>query len=560
MSYSANDIFGPQAQPQPAAPVTTTAASIPTPQPGTYSAADIFGPQAGKPPATTMTPPANTPPVDKGYLSGLWDSTVGGLTTFGKQMYDYYANKAQTGPSKAGILTDAVAGPATLLVDAAKDPNHPIHQAVKAMIQSHVQTAQKAWGGQKQAYATVKQAIDAARRGDYASADSLATQADMLQTDAMGHGLATIIPVLGPAAAKVGEDFGAGRTGYAAGEATGLIGSVVAPELARTGVSKVLGKVAPRTTEIAGEAIPVRASQESGLANAAETVAPSKSLSEFDINKTQPGVRKAIGNIASEVGSKEISNQTLAVQATDIGERADQIRTQSQPVFKKLDDLTKDEDMTFSDWQKQESGAYRRGDYEAVQKAKAAQDQIIDKYKDQFAPTDLQNARANWRQASALDKVDKSLNTKSVIGPTPVEFRPKGTVTPDPGYINGKAFSKQIFALDNNGVFDDAGLTPEHVQSLKDLGTLLEKSANVHKVGQLARLTEMGGGGLTAVLHPTAAIVGAKAALPGYLAYRFLGRAMTDAAFADNVVNVLKAGEPVAPIVSAQGITRSDEQ
>jgi len=173
--------------------------------------------------STSTTPPANTPPVDKGYLSGLWDSTVGGLTTFGKQMYDYYANKAQTGPSKAGILTDAVAGPATLLVDAAKDPNHPIHQAVKAMIQSHVQTAQKAWASQKQAYATVKQAIDAARRGDYNSADSLATQADMLQTDAMGHGLATIIPVLGPAAAKVGEDFGAGRTGYAAGEATGLI-------------------------------------------------------------------------------------------------------------------------------------------------------------------------------------------------------------------------------------------------------------------------------------------------------------------------------------------------
>jgi hypothetical protein len=505
--------------------------------------------------STSTTPPANTPPVDKGYLSGLWDSTVGGLTTFGKQMYDYYANKAQTGPSKAGILTDAVAGPATLLVDAAKDPNHPIHQAVKAMIQSHVQTAQKAWASQKQAYATVKQAIDAARRGDYNSADSLATQADMLQTDAMGHGLATIIPVLGPAAAKVGEDFGAGRTGYAAGEATGLIGSVVAPELARTGVSKVLGKVAPRTTEIAGEAIPVRASQESGLANAAEKVAPSKPLSKFDIEQTQPAARRAVGNIASEMESKPISNQTLPSVAKDFGERADQIRTQSQPIFKKLDDLTKGEDMTFSDWQKQEKGAYRSGDIEKAKQAAAQQQQILDKYADQFDPTDLQNARANWAQASRLDRIDKALNTKSVIGPTPVELRPKGI---DPGYVNGKAFSKQVYALEQNGALAD--LTPEHIQSLKDLGTLLEKSANVHKVGQLARLTEMGGGGLTAVLHPTAAIVGAKAALPGYLAYRFLGRAMTDPAFADNVVNVLKAGEPVAPVVSAQGITRSDEQ
>jgi hypothetical protein len=371
----------------------------------------------------------------------------------------------------------------------------------------------------------------------------------------MGHGLATIIPVLGPAAAKVGEDFGAGRTGYAAGEATGLIGSVVAPELARTGVSKVLGKVAPRTTEIAGEAIPVRASQESGLANAAEKVAPSKPLSKFDIEQTQPAARRAVGNIASEMESKPISNQTLPSVAKDFGERADQIRTQSQPIFKKLDDLTKGEDMTFSDWQKQEKGAYRSGDIEKAKQAAAQQQQILDKYADQFDPTDLQNARANWAQASRLDRIDKALNTKSVIGPTPVELRPKGI---DPGYVNGKAFSKQVYALEQNGALAD--LTPEHIQSLKDLGTLLEKSANVHKVGQLARLTEMGGGGLTAVLHPTAAIVGAKAALPGYLAYRFLGRAMTDPAFADNVVNVLKAGEPVAPVVSAQGITRSDEQ
>jgi hypothetical protein len=182
-------------------------------------------------------------------------------------------------------------------------------------------------------------------------------------------------------------------------------------------------------------------------------------------------------------------------------------------------------------------------------------DDIITKYKDQFAATDLQNARANWAQASRLDRIDKALNTKSVIGPTPVEFRPKGI---DPGYVNGKAFSKQIYALEQNGALAD--LTPEHIQSLKDLGTLLEKSGNVHKFGQLAKLTELGGTGLTGVLHPTAAIAGAKAALPGYLMYRALGRVMTDPEAASTVVNLLKASEPVAPVVSAQSIEQSTAQ
>jgi hypothetical protein len=80
-----------------------------------------------------------------------------------------------------------------------------------------------------------------------------------------------------------------------------------------------------------------------------------------------------------------------------------------------------------------------------IPKAKDAQQEIIDRYKDEFAPADLQNARRLWGQSSALDKVDKALSTKSVLQPTPVELRPKGV--PDPQAINGKNFSKTIAGL-----------------------------------------------------------------------------------------------------------------
>lgn len=286
------------------------------------------------------------------------------------------------------------------------------------------------------------------------------------------------------------------------------------------------------------------------MADAAENIAPSSKLQEFNVNKTQPAAKRAIGNVASDVTSQVIGDQTLAQSAKDLGARADQIRAQSKPVFEKLDALTKNEDMTFSDWQKQERGSYRNGDIEAANKAKVAQQNILNKYADQFDPTDLQNARKNWGQSSALDEVHDALNTKSVVGPTPVKLRPQN----DPGYVNGKNFSSTIQALKRSGTLSAAGLSPEHIQSLEDLGTLLEKSANVHKFGQLAKLTEAGGVGLTAVLHPAAAVTCAKVALPAYLAQRALGRIMTNPETASTFVNILKSG--AVPAVVSQGYQR----
>lgn len=207
-------------------------------------------------------------------------------------------------------------------------------------------------------------------------------------------------------------------------------------------------------------------------------------------------------------------------------------------MFEKLDQLTADEKFTFSDLQQQERSAYRRGDYDAAKQAKFEQEKLLDKFKDRFDPKDLENARANWRQASALDDVHDALTSKSVLQPTPVELRPTGR--PDPGYINGKGFSKTILQLRNDGTLAQAELKPEHIQALEDLGTLLEKSGNVHK--------------LPAVYKALKAVAGVGSVGTGYAASALLGKVMTDADVAAQVVKALQSNKAPAAAANAYRI------
>jgi hypothetical protein len=250
---------------------------------------------------------------------------------------------------------------------------------------------------------------------------------------------------------------------------------------------EAIGALKPGVKEIAGETMPVR-SQESGTARAAENIVNSQRLQKFDVQQTQPAAKRAIGNVASDVTdtarSRALPNDSQAAisklqrimaagKVEDFNDAAKAIKAEASPVFRKLDDLTANEEMKFSDWQKSERSARSRGDFEAATKARSAQENLIQKYADHFNPDDLSNARANWRQASALEDIHTKLNTKGILQPTPEALRKTGV--PDPGVLNGKAFSKQILALRENGSLKAAGLTPEHIQSLEDIGTLMER-------------------------------------------------------------------------------------
>jgi hypothetical protein len=290
--------------------------------------------------------------------------------------------------------------------------------------------------------------------------------------------------------------------GADAGEAakTGVLTAGTSAALESAG--NVIGALKPSIKRVAGENIPVRASQESNLARTAENVADNRSLQKFDVEQTQLAAKRAIGNVASDVSNTARSRmlpdspqaaieklQSL-VAGKNVGNFADAakaVKAEAQPVFRALDDLSAGEEVRFSDWQKAERSSLRRGDYEAAAKARTAQQALLDKYSEYFDSGDLQKARAAWKQANALEDIHAKLNSRSVLEPTPESLRRINV--PDPGVINGRNFSKQILALRNNGALQAAGLSPEHAQILQDIGTLLERSAPAQsRFGDLVQL------------------------------------------------------------------------
>jgi hypothetical protein len=93
---------------------------------------------------------------------------------------------------------------------------------------------------------------------------------------------------------------------------------------------------------------------------------PPDTLAENDVHKLceAPEVNR---------GASYVPSPKSLPSAGSLQEAAAGLKQEADPVFKKLDDYTKHDDMKFSDWQKQESSANRRGDFEQAAKAKAAQ-------------------------------------------------------------------------------------------------------------------------------------------------------------------------------------------
>ena len=222
-----------------------------------------------------------------------------------------------------------------------------------------------------------------------------------------------------------------------------------------------------------------------------------------------------------------------------MGDAADKVRGYARPVFDKLDELTKDDPQTFSDLQKQERAALHKEDFEAVQKARDAQEAVLTRFADQFHPSDLKTARSLWRQGSALDEVNEAFHGKGITQPTPVKFRPSNA--PDPGYINGKNFAKQVQTFAYDGTFTKAGLSPTHIQALQDLGTLLEKSGGVQQADLIAKAAK--------ALKVAA---GSGTAFPGWAASAVLGKILTDPNAAATTLRMLQIASLVS---SATGIT-----
>lgn len=318
--------------------------------------------------------------------------------------------------------------------------------------------------------------------------------------------------------------------------------------------SEMVGKIAPGVKQIAGENIPVRASESSPVAGKAEYLAESGGLKKFDVEQTQPAARRAIGNIATEVRNKAVEGLPgEAEKVGNFGEAATSVKKQAQPVFDKLDELS---DGEFSKLQRQERSARAQKDFDKVDEIQNQQDALFEKYKGDIGG-DLDKAQAAWKKMRAMEKVHKAFQT--AVHPTPEELLRPGEK--DPGYINGKILRNKILKLNETGMLQKAGLSPQHVQSLQELGAALENGNNVRKLSSLMKFSLAGAGIGTAIIHPASAATVAATAGGELAGEKFMAKIMTDPKFASALVKGLRSGASVGTVSqSLRALLTSKEQ
>jgi hypothetical protein len=292
------------AQPQ---PQTTTVQTAAPAQPQQRN--DIFDHLA----SGQYNDQSNDDSQDAGFLHGLYQSTVEPVVDLAKKEYhatvdpilhpiDSYKRHADTQEQakqqiSAGKYSDAAH---TLLSSLEQDS--PVIGVIHGLINAHLEQGKKT-------YDSAKSALASFQKGNYAEAQRYLTEAE-------GHGLATIVPIVGPAAADAGEDIGSGKTGQGLGKATGIIGSILAPEMAAKGLGKV-GTAIENTKAVraAREAdVPLSAGQ-AVKAAVSENPTIQKIMADPAVSQSAD-LKAAAEKIGQDIGSKIPQNAS----PTEIGQ------------------------------------------------------------------------------------------------------------------------------------------------------------------------------------------------------------------------------------------------
>lgn len=349
------------------------------------------------------------------------------------------------------------------------DQNDPLSQMMTAQWDSSARAKQRM--------------IESAKKGDTlgviqhsAGVLPIASQVDAAMTayqnnptrQNLAHIVSAAIPAFVPELAK-GVSKVVRNAAPAAAEAAEA--GTTASESAKAPSSPAPGVLKPGYKNVAGVDVPVRA--DSPTANAVQSIADTGKLKEFEINKTQPAVRQAVGTIAADVADTTAPVAAPA-KADAFGLRAasEKVASRAKAGFQKLDELSGGE---FSKAQNEADLARSSLDFEgkkAYQAALDRQNAIFDKYADKFPESDLKQLKADWRQKSGLEELSTRFNRS--VGPTPADLTIPGK--PDLGYVNPVQFRNSIIDAIQNGEFEKAGFAPEHVQTIEDLGRILEKS------------------------------------------------------------------------------------
>jgi hypothetical protein len=382
------------------------------------------------------------------------------------------------------------------------------------------------------------------------------------------HAAQAALPPLAPAISAAREDIAKGKWAALAGDVSGALtnvaallwgakGEAVTPEEAAEAANIPTVKptvLRPTTAPVAGEAIPVRAGgttePSSWLTKTAEHIANQDDLQRFNVSKTQPGARTALGNIANDATDRTLGvlapdyyTSRVPTPVTTFSEGATRLQDAAQDVFKTLDKQPKIDGMSFSDAQRLERSGWRNADSDAIQKARTLQQQFMDQ--SGLPAKDLERAKGLWHRSMAFEDIDTKLTGPSVIKATDPKFLTAGQ--PDPGYIQPKALADTLVQLNNKGTFDEAGLSAIDRQNLQDLSTILRKAeVSGDRLNNILRFVVRKGVG-TAIGGVAGGPVGASLGFAGeltgeWLTGKTLARIMTNSEAVNALTSGLKAG------------------
>jgi hypothetical protein len=440
--------------------------------------------------------------------------------------------------------------PKQMLKDAAMDPEHPLAQIAKGLVDSHIETGKKA-------AASLNDTLDAVKNGNLQLAQENLSRAQ-------GYGLATVVPIVGPAAAKIGEDV-TENPEYAAGEATGLIGSVLAPGLVKKGVGRIAGKLSPTTATIAETEVPVP----SKAAATVGQVAGREGLQALS-EQTQAAGREAVGKIASKEATataRSVADELpgapkpTQVRVADFGEAADVSKAAAKPVYDRLNGLS---DGKFEELQNQYRDARKAlangNDVLEARKlmgeAQTGMQEIADAHPNEVSPDAFSKANEAYRRGIARENLNEAIQraTKGTPEDVPAVEMDNGEQLPQkPLETLGARIREQLKTLERNGDLSDAVSKP-HRDALFQLADALDYAAPT-KVNSLLRglwrLTKGGGVlGTIAAGHPGAAALLGAAAVGEFAADKVLSRVMADPKAAASLANGLRSGASNAVIVN----------
>lgn len=379
------------------------------------------------------------------------------------------------------------------------------------------------------------------------------------------HHIASMVPLLGPIAGDIMDHY---MQGDKSGAVSELLANIAGGKALEVAGGKIVKKVAPQVRQIAGQDVPVLASQTgSKTASGAEALtkatghAGEHQLTQFT-ERQAADLQKAVGNIAGksagETGAaldaatnplsmsleefnKLTDSKAALAKSGSFGEAANNIKAAAGDHFRMIDQAT---DGEFSTLKAQREAAFRElrnpnSDPVAVKQKLAdiakAEDGMFTKHGIDDGKTSLGAARDAWKKASTMEELDSRINrvTDTMLGDAGVD-------APLQRQVKGAGLLKQLEQMDPKDLKLAVG-SADHIADLKKIGALLQNGQNVAKVSTALKFLRASR--VFGVFHHPLAIASTEG-----LSY-VMGKVLTSPTMAGKLARGLKAGAS-APVIA----------